>query len=252
MSTASGTSVEHFSAVRVDTDQVLLVDKQTAQVKQLAAVPVPLITGLAYDHESHLLYATDAESRLLVTIDPAAGGATTIVGNMQVVEPYAAAIDPADGTLYVIGQDSQVWPGESILYTVDKATGAATEVGPTGFAYISGLDFDPASGVLYGSVRDLYDEGALLSIDTGSGLATQLVTTRGFTTISFDENGVLYGVDPQAFCLLYTIDVATGACSYVGNTVVDRILAAVFDSTIPTAVEQLSWGRVKASYQSSE
>ena len=245
-------SVEHFFAVDVTTDDLLLVDKATAFAKPVATVPPTALSGLAYDHDAVLIYAVGASSRALWTIDPTQGWATTFVGQTGIVTPHAAAIDPSDGQLYVLGRDSEQ-EFQSILYLVSKATGSAVALGLTGFEYLSGLDFDPISGVLYGARSGPYDTGVLVTIDTVSGQATQVASTVRLTTISFDENGTLYGVDngpyPGEDSQLYVVDKATGATTYVGSLGVDNVLGAVFDSTIPTPVEATSWGRVKALFR---
>jgi len=49
--------------------------------------------------------------------------------------------------------------GPSTLYIIDKHTGAPTEVGPINFERCSGIDFDPATGILYGScTEDFVDD----------------------------------------------------------------------------------------------
>ena len=245
--------VEHFFAVDVTTDDLLLVDKATAFTKPVATVPPTALSGLAYDHDAVLIYAVGASSRALWTIDPTQGWATTFVGQTGIVTPHAAAIDPSDGQLYVLGGDNE-HGFQSILYLVSKATGSAVALGHTGFEFLSGLDFDPISGVLYGARSGPYDTGVLVTIDTVSGQATQVASTPlTLTTISFDENGTLYGVNngplPGQDSQLYVVDKATGATTSVGSLGVDNVLGAVFDSTIPTPVEATSWGRVKALFR---
>lgn len=241
--------VEHFFAVDVTTDDLLLVDKATAFAKPVATVPPTALSGLAYDHDAVLIYAVGASSRALWTIDPTQAWATTPVGQTGIVTPHAAAIDPSDGQLYVLGRDSEQ-EFQSILYLVSKATGSAVALGHTGFEFLSGLDFDPISGVLYGARSGPYDTGVLVTISTVSGQATQVASTLKLSAISFDENGTLYGVDNGPFpgedSQLYVVDKATGATTYVGSLGVDNVLGAVFDSAIPTPVEAASWGRIKA------
>lgn len=240
---------EHFFAVDVEGDDLLLVDKVTASTKQVATVIPPSIGGLAYDHDAVLIYAIDTQSRCLWTIDPAQGWAMDAVGCTEVVEPQAAAIDPSSGHLFVLGTDDDHAPA-SILYLVDKATASAAALGLTGFDYLSALDFDPLSGMLYAARSGVQDTGVLVTLNPMSGNATEVASTRKFVTISFDETGTLYGVDNSGyFCGLYIIDKTTGTTSLVDYLwFVDNIRAAVFDSTIPTPVEGESWGRIKALF----
>jgi len=240
---------EHFFAVEVSDDELLLVDKLTGTAKPVATVAAPIIAGLAYDHDAVLIYAIDASSRYLWTIDPAQGWEMDSVGNTGIVDPLAAAIDPSSGNLYVLGTDQDQAPATA-LYLVDKSTAAAVGLGLTGFDYLSALDFDPVTGVLYAARGGYYDTGVLLTLNPMSGAATEVASTRRFSAISFDESGILYGIDnTPAFSALYTIDKSTGACSLVGYLWVDNVMCAVFDSTIPTPVQGKSWGRIKALFR---
>jgi uncharacterized protein DUF4394 len=90
----------------------------------------PAISALAY-HETgggSTLYAVDATANALVTVDPAAGGLTT-VGDSGVNAYLCSGLDiDTDGTAYA----SLSTDNGSELYTVDLATGAATLLGNIG------------------------------------------------------------------------------------------------------------------------
>ena len=89
------------------------------------------------------------------------------------------------------------------------------EIPDTGIGVVRGLAFDPATGLLYGS---LFDDGQLVTVDPVSGLAT-LIGSIGFEEIeglAFDPvGGVLYGSD-QVGDQLVRIDPATGAGTAIG------------------------------------
>ena len=90
------------------------------------------------------------------------------------------------------------------------------EIPDTGIGVVRGLAFDPATGLLYGS---LFDDGQLVTVDPVSGLAT-LIGSIGFEEIeglAFDPvGGVLYGSD-QVGDQLVRIDPATGAGTAIGQ-----------------------------------
>jgi len=129
---------------------------------------------------------------------------------------------PADAsTLYAV---SGAGNAPSSLYTVDTTTGAATLVGATGFNHVTGLDFDPVTGVLYGHVSNLFGSGGatqLLTINKTTG-AGALVGTSGIQSpdMSFNSAGTLYAWGEFTTIVsddLYTINLATGAATVVGE-----------------------------------
>lgn len=133
-------------------------------------------SGLAVDPTDGTLYASStlmsgSLSSTLYRLDPASGTATPIgpiTGGGRVIEIAA----DATGTLYGVDIAADV------LVTIDKATGAASAVGPLGFNsdFAQGLDFDPASGVLYFAAVDnqsiFAQPGQMYTIDTATGHAT--------------------------------------------------------------------------------
>src|SRR5687767_5308830 len=100
------------------------------------------------------------------------------------------------------------------LYRIDKATGAATLVGDTGFDRFNGLAFRD-DGALFG-----YRGGALYSLDSTTGAATRV----GLLGIDSPEGGLafhpttgaLFGVSSTLTDTLLTIDTSTGVATTVG------------------------------------
>jgi len=133
----------------------------------------------------------------------------------QVAAPDLYASDGAGGN------------SEASLYKVDPATGAKTEtIGDIGFA-VTGLAFDPTTGILYGSTssEDLNEPGSLITInsDTGAGTlvgapGTTIVTgcDTGTADITFTTDGTLYGWT-ECEDNLVQIDKATGVGTLVGT-----------------------------------
>ncbi|HMP03136.1 MAG TPA: hypothetical protein PKD86_00455 [Gemmatales bacterium] len=115
----------------------------------------------------------------------------------------------------------------SSLYTIDLTTGAATLVGPTGFSHVTGLAFDPTTGVLYGHISALFGSTPLtqlITINPLTGVGT-LVGHSGLQSpdMSFRADGTLFAWGEETdfnpfFDRLYTVDVGTGAATLVGTS----------------------------------
>jgi hypothetical protein len=120
------------------------------------------------------------------------------------------------------------------LYTLDPATGATiTDVGPLNDSAarnfgMTGLAFDPVSGVLYGSSAnanaDTSTRGLLVTINPASGLVTPiggfgLAAGGTITDLAFDPNThVLYGLPSNGGASLFTINTSTGQATLVGSS----------------------------------
>lgn len=104
----------------------------------------------------------------------------------------------------------------SDLYTLEPTTGdILSDIGPIGYA-VTGLAFDPTSGILYGSTsnNDPSDPHSIISIDATTGEGT-LVGESGSLSgpaadICFDSTGQLYGWLEAAPDQLALIDKTTG------------------------------------------
>ena len=237
-------------ASEVTYDFLLEVDPSTAAVAVVGPTSSPIVASLAYDPWSQMLYATDTSTDDLLLIDPFTGG-TSVVGNTGVDLSHGSAINPADGRLYVVGWGP--YPErESILYGVDKLTGAAHTIGEIGYQYVGALDFDPASGVLYGALGGHPSDASLIAIDTETGTGTLVAPTHRLTALAFDPSGQLFGADngsatgvPSA---LYLIDKSDGSWSLIGMMQADNILGLAF-GVGGSPVACTSWAVVKAMYK---
>jgi hypothetical protein len=120
------------------------------------------------------------------------------------------------------------------LYILDPATGATiTDVGPLNDSTarnfgMTGLAFDPVSGVLYGSSAnanaDQSTRGQLVTINPANGLVTPigsfgLAAGGTMTDLAFDPvTHVLYGIPSNGGANLFTIDTSTGQSTQVGSS----------------------------------
>jgi hypothetical protein len=183
------------------------VDLSTGSFGQIATLALPIgdtMDGLGYGADGHL-YGVDSQPNAhLWQIDPSNGGLTDLGALGQ---SALDATSDAHGKLYVISQDVNaiyytlnppspsptvvaplglssgglmaVTPDGSQLFTdtqstynlvgIDPTTGATHVIGPTGFSIDNGLF---VNGTLYGF--DL--SGAIVTIDTTTGAATQVAT----------------------------------------------------------------------------
>ncbi|MDV6032055.1 MAG: hypothetical protein F9B45_18575 [Phycisphaera sp. RhM] len=103
----------------------------------------------------------------------------------------------------------------STLYLLDPGTGQVVEtLGPTGFNNVKSLDFDPATGILYGYA----DNVGLIQIDPSTGAGTLIGGGQQYTNISFDSNGTLYGSSPtHRNPGIWTIDLSSGVGTQLFN-----------------------------------
>ncbi len=139
------------------------------------------ITGLAYDSKVNALYGSDNDCAGvggLATIN-LTNGASTCLGTFDkngttVIQIFGLAYDAASDTLYGMGQTE--------LYTIDRQSGVATPVGPTGKPLLGmeSLDIDPDTGVMY--TAD-YQNSDLYTVNKATGAVT-LVGPTGMQEIS--------------------------------------------------------------------
>lgn len=133
--------------------------------------------GLRYNYANGQMYVLSSAGSVfnISTVDVNTGVITpgpTISGGVAGSIWIDIAIDN-NGNAYLnnIANDN--------LYSVDLVTGAATIIGPTGFNtnFAQGMDFDPATNILYATLYTGGGTGVFASINTATGAATQIVST---------------------------------------------------------------------------
>ena len=130
----------------------------------------------------------------------------------------AAALPAAAQAGYSVQSDATGRDGDH-LFRIDLATGAATDLGPSGFQDVESLAFAPTCAVLY-AVDDVSDR--LLTCDKGTGACTAvggLGTDVTDTGLAFGADGNLYmSTDaPKNPSRLYRLDRATGRATLIGT-----------------------------------
>jgi len=181
-----------------------LVELQTAPVAEVLIGPASYNPGLDVDPTSGLLYGASSSLRIV----DSSNGSYTTVGSINSATQTAIlmrsiAFSPS-GTLYGVSTDGQK------LYTINKSTAFATEIGTIpGFAW--GIDFAP-DGTLYTAEFDL----CVLDPNTGNVLSTIGSLSNSVVDIDYAPDGFIYGVDYASY-KLYRIDPANAGMSLVGT-----------------------------------
>ena len=103
------------------------------------------IHGLAFDSNNNVLYGADHQNNCLTTINRDTGESSACIG-LWIATNEIRGLGYNNHTDTLFGVDS------TNLFTLDRATGEATLVGPHGINITSfplGLEYDSATGVLY-------------------------------------------------------------------------------------------------------
>jgi hypothetical protein len=168
-----------------------------------------------FDNTTGTLYAEGSDgNQNLYTIDPSTGD---VLGS--VVHPFGAlnGLEFVGGTLYGTFIPFALQP--STLVTVDVSTGALTTIGPTGLGPITGLAYDAAAGVMYGSTAGVSGPADLVTVNLATGAAT-VVGSMGINRVGSIEffAGTMYAATSERSSTpgaLYTVNTATGAATLV-------------------------------------
>ena len=189
------------------------------------------MTGLAFDPVTGILWGSTGNSpastaALLVTIDPATGFVTE-VGSFN-TGYFSSGGTPATmgdiafdaaGNLYGIGTI-----GGAHLYSINKSTGQATQIGNSGFTATGGggIAIGP-TGTIYGTPRS----SMFGTYNLTTGVYTNIsdpakpAGTGAYTALDFN-GGVLYGLNtgpsspPPTH--IVTIDTTTGIVTDIGSS----------------------------------
>ena len=136
--------------------------------------------GLASDEAADIMWSIDLNNSNQLT-EQFLDGTVNVIGPSG-IEGRGMAYDDGNGILYALGPASDA----QSLYTVDRATGASTLIGPTGItSFYVGLAFDECSRTLYMTATQpgpANGPSFLYTLDTATGAAT-LVGPTGFSTI---------------------------------------------------------------------
>ncbi len=201
-----------------------------------ATVPGFYPAGDFLGSEFSKMYAMDATTNELVSIDTATG-ARTVIGSAVGNGEWSGMTGAVDGTLYVSSSDCGV---NSTLYTINPTTADLTLVGQIGFgSCIIDIAIN-AAGEMYGV--DIVSD-SLVQINTTTGAGTTVgplgVDANYAQGLDFEQvSGVLYWAAYTASGEMRIIDTTTGASSLVGafpgGAEVDALSFATFPGSIWT------------------
>ena len=141
-------------------------------------------TGLSIDPTNNSFYAS--KSNALFTINPVTGIATSIGAFADANgAPLGTVIDIAidnNGDMYLhVLNNAPTGPGGA-LWSVDKTTGVSTFIGTSGVVtnFAQGMDFDPATNILYAALYSGGGNGSYGTWDTSTGAWTQILSLGAF------------------------------------------------------------------------
>lgn len=224
--------------------ELVSIDLATGAATLIGTLPETM-TEAVYDVGNNQFYAQGSNgSFVLYEIDPTNGAQISSIATSGAYN----GLEFVGATLYATVISGGGSPSD--LATVDPATGAATIIGQTGYAAITGLAYNSATGTMYGVIGGGdAASGSLVTLNMATGVAT-IVGPTGFDkvgSIEFGVDGNLYGgltsndaAQPNSLILINTL---TGAGTVVGNTTYSisglaETIAPVFAS--PTPVPALS------------
>jgi len=190
------------------------------------------MTGLKYDRTSGIFYgATSGQSPTnpawLVKVDPATALVTPIGSFVNGMSLTDIAIDPTTEVMYGLSGFNQKF------YTINTATGLATQTGSTGIGFANGGGFaSDVTGAFFG-----FSNLSFYSFNKTTGAATLIGGTALGNLVKAADvspSNVLYalegggGIDNNHLRWLDTCNVATGACIRVGQIPVNDLDALAF------------------------
>jgi hypothetical protein len=215
--------------------QLGIIDSNTGMGTNIGSFgPDLLLAAGAFDNDGQFysiaLLNGNTDSQL-ARVDISTGEATLIGSPMGT---FAVPLEVSDdGTMYTVGY---LWPGvlgdNTNLFTIDKANGQLTAVGPTDVTRPMDLAFDSEGTLWLVSGGD--DGNHLYTLDPATGEATRISTINGVVEatepgaevmgIMFDEHDTLFGtaymgaLNPGFNSPLFEIDPLSGIATAIGST----------------------------------
>jgi hypothetical protein len=139
--------------------------------------------GMSFDNSTGVMYAIGIAAGLnnLYTVNLTTAAAT-LVAPISGLPAGAILIDIAiDNNGVMIGHEIVT----DVMVRIDKTTGVATTLGPTGFAanFAQGMDFDPADNQLYAMLYVGTGVGSFVRVNTTTGACTTITNTQPWTAV---------------------------------------------------------------------
>lgn len=150
--------------IRQSDGQLYRIDVPSATAIPIGSPGGGTIGGLDFDPVNNVLYGIDkAGGARLVEINTA-NGSRTVVGSLGLgaAECNGLAFNPVDGQLYTVNGTNQN------AYRIDRNTGAATLIGPTGGIFGTGFGLAASGPLLLGVVPTTFT--VMTGVHFGGGL----------------------------------------------------------------------------------
>ena len=149
------------------------------------------ITAMTFDETTDTIFAVDQTARRLLHINPLTRAATDI-GSICFVRYKCTGSSTRHRAAICRHFSRSLFPGKSRL----NKTGSTTLVGSTGSNVVTGLDFHPVSGRLFGwaQFRDP-PRFELVSLDLTTGLATRMGGVERIVALEFVDLTVTVDID---------------------------------------------------------
>ena len=197
------------------TGQVVNIDTSTGAGTLIGASGLTETLSIARDPSGTLFTADSGDDRL-ATIDPNTGLATlgpAITGLGTFNSGVSGLAFSAGDVLFATAFNSV---GNTNLYTINTASGAATLIGLVSSTNVTDIAFSQ-SGTLY--AWDLLStNGGLMTVNTSTGAGTLvqsgLTGLPTITSLAFDASGNLWGAQTN----LYRINTGNSASTLIGPT----------------------------------
>jgi hypothetical protein len=195
---------------------------RTNLARSAIALAAVLTVASGIQANAELVYGVSDQLDELISFDSASPGtllsAVSITGLQNGEE--IRGIDWIGNTLYGLGNQNH-------LYTINTATGAATQVGVGTFSPIlNGIDFGFNAGISQLYVSSDLGQNLTINPITGAATAGPNYTGAIIDAMAYDYlNGDFYGISADTHDLYY-MNPATGGTSLIGATgvgFVDRI-----------------------------
>lgn len=166
-------SAGHLYAASSIEDQLYVVDQsdwRTCSIGSLSLGSNFVVTGLEWDAVTGKLFGVGNVGGVGRFFEVnATTGAATVRGNTGLTGLHELAFDPVSSALYLSDTTSDQ------LYTVDRATGATTLIGPLANAtFVDGMAHNLVNLTMYACDRHPFELYQLTSIDLATGTATTI------------------------------------------------------------------------------
>lgn len=215
------------------------IDQTNGATTFIGSTGFSALNALAAD-SGGTIYSTSGSNLLSINTTTGAGTSVATISGLGEGTSIRGLAFSSSNVLYAINNGGS--PGSTSvddkLYTINTTTGAATLLGSvTGFKGVQGLDFNSSDSLFAWDISK-----GLLSLNSSTAAGVDVNTSVGGgdpQSIAFAADDSLFGVRNQ----LNSINVTTGALTFLGNTGLDiRGIEFIADVPEPATLTLLLLG----------